>query len=37
MANPEPSDQMPDSPADGDTGLAAASSAALPNETAQLQ
>jgi cyclic di-GMP phosphodiesterase Gmr len=37
MASPEPSDQMPHSPADGDSGLAAASSAALPNETAQLQ
>ena len=37
MANPEPSDQMPHSPADADSGLAAASSAALPNETAQLQ
>ena len=37
MANPEPSDQMPDSPADGDSGIAAASPAALPNETAQLQ
>ena len=37
MANPEPSDQMPDSPADDDSGIAAASPASLPNETAQLQ
>jgi c-di-GMP phosphodiesterase Gmr len=37
MANSEPSDQMPDSPADGDNGPAAASPAALADETAQLQ
>src|SRR5580700_9674653 len=37
MANPEPSDQMPDSPSDdGDRG-AATSPAATPNETSQLQ
>ncbi len=37
MANPEPSDQMPDSPPDDDCRVAAASPAALANETAQLQ
>ena len=37
MANPEMSDQMPDSPADDDSGIAAASPATLPSETAQLQ
>jgi diguanylate cyclase (GGDEF)-like protein len=37
MANPEMSDQMPDSPADDGSGIAAASPATLPSETAQLQ
>jgi cyclic di-GMP phosphodiesterase Gmr len=37
MANPEMSDQMPDSPSDGDAGIAAASPATIANETAQLQ
>ena len=37
MANPEMSDQMPDSPPDDDGRTAAASPEALPNETAQLQ
>lgn len=37
MANPEPSDQVPDSPSDGDGGVAATSPTAIPNETSQLQ
>ena len=37
MANPEMSDQMPDSPPDDDGRAAAASPEALPSETAQLQ
>jgi PAS domain-containing protein len=37
MANPEPSDQMPDSPPNDDSRLTAASPAAIPSETAQLQ
>jgi c-di-GMP phosphodiesterase Gmr len=37
MANPEMSDQMPDSPADNDGRTAPTSPAALPSETAQLQ
>src|SRR5580698_2529590 len=37
MARPDPSAQIPDSPGDGDSGLAATSPAKLPNETAQLQ
>ena len=37
MANPEMSDQMPDSPPNDDSPVAEASPAALPNETAQLQ
>ena len=37
MANPEPSDQMPDSPSDDGCELVEASLVALPNETAQLQ
>ena len=37
MANPEMSDQMPDSPSDDDAGIAAASPASIANETAQLQ
>src|SRR5579862_7584608 len=37
MANPETSDQMPDSPADDDSRIAPVSPATLPSETAQLQ
>jgi hypothetical protein len=37
MANPEMSDQMPDSPPIDDSPVAEASPAALANETAQLQ
>src|SRR5580700_5023495 len=37
MANPEMSDQMPDSPPNDDGWTAAALPAALPSETAQLQ
>src|SRR5579862_370176 len=37
MANPETSDQMPDSPAGDDSRIAAASPATRPSETAQLQ
>ena len=37
MANSEPSDRMPQSPADGDSGIVAALPAAVANETAQLQ
>src|SRR5579862_5536839 len=37
MANPETSDQMPDSPVDDDSRIAPVSPATLPSETAQLQ
>jgi hypothetical protein len=37
MANPEPSDQIPDSPSDDGGGAAATSPTAIPNETSQLQ
>ena len=37
MANSESSDQIPDSPSDDDSGIAAAPPATIPNETVQLQ
>ena len=37
MANPVSSDQTTDSRSDDDSGMAAASPATIPNETAQLQ